>query len=115
MRRLGRFLVACIATAIVVVGAYGAWAYGIGRFDGDYCLERDEIPDGDVEFSAPQWEFPMTYRCDYGPGGEVTVNEPVPLAATAALGGVTVLLVSAIWWRLATGSPRPEYEGKHRA
>jgi len=115
MRRLARFLVAVFATAVVVGGAYTAWVYGLGRFDDDYCLQLDEIPDGEVTISAPKWEFPLTYRCDYGPAGEVTVNEPVPIAATAALGGVTILLVSAIWWRLATGSPAPEYEGKHRS
>ena len=77
--------------------------------------ELDEIPGGEVTISSPEWEFPLTYRCDYGPGGEITVNEPLPVAGTAALGGVTVLFVSAIWWRLATGSPTPEYEGQHRS
>ena len=115
MRRLGRFLVACIATAIVLAGAYGAWVLGMGHFDDDYCLQQHPLPEGDIDFSVPEWEFPLTYRCDYGPGGEVTFNEPVPLIATAALGGVTVLFVSAIWWKLATGSSRSEYEGKHRA
>lgn len=115
MRRLGRFLVAVLATAVVLVGAYAAWTYGLARFDEDYCIEVDEIPDGEVTISSPDWEFPLTYRCDYGPGGEITVNEPLPVAGTAALGGVTVLFVSAIWWRLATGSPTPEYEGKHRS
>ncbi len=114
MRRLGRFLVACIATAIVLAGAYGAWVFGLAKFDDDYCMVLDEAPDGEISFSAPKWEFPLTYRCDYGPDGEVTVNEPAPLIATAALGGVTVLFVSAIWWKLATGSSRAEYEGQHR-
>lgn len=115
MRRFGRFLVAVLATAVVVGGAYAAWTYGLARFDDDYCLQLDELPADASRISAPEWEFPLTYRCDYGPAGVVTVNEPIPLAATAALGGVTVLLVSAIWWRLATGSPAPEYEGQHRA
>lgn len=126
MRRLGRLLVACIATMIVLTVAYGVWSYGLGQFDDDYCAELDATPDGAVSSSAPEWEFPLTYRCDYGPGGVVTVNEPVPIVATAALVGVTLLAVSAIWWWLATHPARrrarrkrrsasPQYEGKHRA
>ncbi|MDE0802254.1 MAG: hypothetical protein OSA99_02915, partial [Acidimicrobiales bacterium] len=84
MRRLGRFLVACAATTIVLVGAYGSWVFGMGQFDDDYCVVLEAAPDGEISYAPPEWEFPLTYRCDYGPGGVVTVNEPVPLAATAA-------------------------------
>ena len=126
MRRLGRFLVACAATAVVLAGAYGAWVLGMGQFDDDYCTQLAQTPAGEISYSPPEWEFPLTYRCDYGPGGEVTVNEPAPVMATAALGGVTVFAVAAIWWWLAMHPARrrarrekrsasAEYEGKHRA
>ena len=115
MRRLGRFLVAVLATTVVVGGAYAAWSYGLDRFDEGYCAELPERPADARADPSPEWEFPLTYRCDYGAAGEVTANEPIPVAGTAALVGVTVLFVSAIWWRLATGSPAPEYEGQHRS
>lgn len=114
MRRLGRFLLAVLATLVVVGGTYGAWAFGLAHFDDDYCVTNVEIPAGDSTIAAPGWEPPMTYRCDYGAAGEVTVNEPRPMLWTGAMGGVAVLGVSAVWWRLATGSPGPKYEGKHR-
>ena len=129
MTRLRRFLLGLVGTALVLVASYSVWVVGLGQFDDDYCIVLAEAPDGEISYSAPEWEFPLTYRCDYGPGGVVTVNEPVPVVATAALGGVTLLAVSAIWWWLATHparrarkrkrkdrrSARAEYEGKHRA
>lgn len=116
MRRLARFLFGVLASVVVAGAAYGAWVFGLAHFDDDYCITSDGMPDGEVSISAPEWEFPMTYRCDYGPGGEVTTNEPAPILFTGAAGGVAVLGVSAIWWKLATGrSSRTEYEGKHRA
>ncbi len=125
MRRLRRFLLAVVGTALVVLAAFGVWIFGRAQFNEDYCFTEVEIPAGDPEFSPPEWEFPMTYRCDFGEAGVVSVNEPRPVLGTAALGGVTVLSVSAIWWWIArhpaprrskqARSPAPEYEGKHHA
>ena len=118
MRRLLRIVLAFVATAVVVIGVYGVWWYGLAQFDDDYCITSVEIPDGETQITGPEWEPPMTYRCDFGEAGVVTVNEPLPMLWTGATGGVGLLLVSAVWWKLARTdppSPTPKYEGKHRA
>lgn len=118
MRRLGRILLAFAATAIVVAGAFGVWAFGLAQFDDDYCITSVDIPSSETSITGPEWELPMTYRCDFGAAGEVTVNEPRPILWTGAMGGVTLLFVSAIWWKVARSappSPTPKYQGKHQA
>lgn len=119
MRRLRRFLLAVVATAFVVVGVAGGWWYGLAQFDDGYCITSVEIPSGETSISGPEWELPMTYRCDYGAGGVVTVNEPLPILWTGAMAGVGLLLVASVWWKLARSgpppSPTPKYQGKHRA
>ena len=126
LTRLARFLAACAATAAVLAGAYAIWWWGLAQFDDDYCITSIEIPAGGTGIRGPEWELPMTYRCDFGAAGEVTVNEPRPILFTGVAGGVTLLAVSAIWWWIAIHPARrtrrrarrrsagAEHEGKHR-
>ncbi|WP_436793368.1 hypothetical protein [Actinospongicola halichondriae] len=94
---------------------YGVWWYGLAQFDDDYCITSVEIPSGEPSVTGPEWEPPLTYRCDFGAAGVVTVNEPRPILWTGAMSGVGLLLVSSIWWKLArSSSATPEYEGEHR-
>lgn len=118
MRRLRRFLLGCVGSALLAGAVFGIWRYGLERFDEDYCRDRVEVPSGQTQISDPEWEPPMTYRCDYGADDVVAVNEPRPILWTGAMSGVGLLLVSAVWWKLARSeppSPTAEYEGKHVA
>ncbi len=120
MRRLRRFLLACIATVLFGVVTFGVWGFGLAQFDDDYCITSVDIPSGETQVTGPEWELPMTYRCDFGAAGVVSVNEPLPILWTGAMSGIGLLLVSSVWWKLARSapsgpSPAAEYEGKHRA
>lgn len=80
-----------VAAVVIVAGvllAVGVWAVGLGQYGEDYCGSETRLPSGAAGWRGPDWDSPITLRCDYDTG-PVSFTDPLPVAWTS-------------WWALAT-------------